>query len=118
MSSTITASGVSITPALIDGYKSSRESRNVVHDILGSNVPAITLRSAGTRTGTLTALFETLAEAKSLEDVLSSADVLQFADTDNDELLMDFVVDGDITVELEDGTRALWLVEFDFQEVA
>jgi hypothetical protein len=31
---------------------------------------------------------------------------------------MYFIVDGGITVELDDDTRRLWLVEFDFHEVA
>ncbi|CAO1650539.1 hypothetical protein NYA9BBAC_00907 [Salinibacterium sp. NYA9b] len=118
MASTISAFGYSITPELVDGYKSSRESRNVIHTILGTNTPAVTLRTAGLRTGTLTALFKTLAEAQVLENALLAGAVLTFADTDNDGLLMDFVVDGEISVELEDDGRALWLVEFDYQEVS
>jgi hypothetical protein len=118
MASTISTSEETFTPVLIDGYKSSRASRNVIHNVLGANAPAVTLRAAGIRTGTLTALFVTLGEAQALEAALAANDVLQFADTDNESLLMDFIVDGGITVELDDDTRRLWLVEFDFHEVA
>ncbi|MGV8851711.1 MAG: hypothetical protein ACOH1M_03975 [Rhodoglobus sp.] len=117
MASTFSAFGYVINPELIDGYKSSRENRNVIHAVLGANAPAVTLREAGLRTGSLTALFKTLAEAQLLESALTAGIVLQFADTDNEALLMSFVVGGDISVELDDETRELWLVEFDFQEV-
>ncbi|MBH0054486.1 hypothetical protein I6E74_09945 [Salinibacterium sp. SWN139] len=118
MASTFSTAEATVTPVVVDGFKSSRESRNVIHNVLGANAPAVTLRDAGVRTGTLTALFRTLAEAQSFEAVLATGQVIQFEDSDNATLTMDFILDGELTVELEDDSRSLWLVEFDFQEVA
>lgn len=115
--STISDGVDTVTPILIDGYEATRESRNVVHVIIGTPEPAVTLRPAGPRRGTLTALFATRADALAAEAILAADDVLTFADPDVPSLSMTFVVDGDVTVGLDDETRALWTVAFSFLEV-
>lgn len=115
---TISDGTTTITPILIDGYESNRASRNVVHPILGTNVPAVSLRPAALRTGHLTALVENRAAAVALESVLAGANLLTFTDTDTT-LSMTFVLGGDgrIDVTLDRNTRRRWTVEFDYVEV-
>lgn len=118
MSTTITNSLNSITPSVVDGYSSARPTRNVVHAILGSNAPAITLREAGLRQGQLTAVFSRASEnlAHQLEVMLSDDLTLALADTDTSGTGMTFVATGDVEVK-QDDTRAVWLVTFGYQEV-
>lgn len=115
---TISDGTTTITPILIDGYESTREAGNVVHKILGTPVPAISLRAAGLRTGRLTALLESRAAALALENVLAGANLLTFTDTDTT-LSMTFGLDGDggIVTRLDPATRRRWTVAWDFQEV-
>lgn len=116
--STLTNGTITVDPQLIDGYESTRPSRNVVHAILGTNVPAFTLREAGLRTGKLRALVLTRAVAVSLETMLSGDDLCTLTDADDSTLNMTFVCVGDIAVSLDDDTRSLWWVEFEYQEVS
>ncbi len=107
-----------VTPLLIDGYESTRNSRNVTHEILGSNVPAFSLRPARLRSGRLTALLEDRAAAVALESLLAGAHLFTFTDTDTT-LSMTFGLDGDgdITTALDRTTRLRWTVAWDFVEV-
>ncbi|MEX1079803.1 MAG: hypothetical protein WED09_11920 [Homoserinimonas sp.] len=118
MADTITSGATTITPELIDGYRSERTAGNVIHP--AADNPAnvdVTFRVAGLRTGTLRLLFLTLTDALAAETLHAAADVLELASTDHPGLDMAYVANGAITVELDDETRALWLVEVDFQEV-
>lgn len=113
---TISDGTTTVTPMLINGYESTRESRNVTHSILGTNVPAVSLRDAALRTGRLTAVLESRAAALTLEDVLAGASLLTFTDTDTT-LSMTFVLDesGQINTRLVPGTLR-WTVEWDYRE--
>jgi len=115
---TISDGTTTITPILIDGYESTRASRNVVHAILGTPNPSVSLRPAGLRTGRLSALFENRAAAVALENVLAGAHVFTFTDTDTT-LSMLFVLDGDgqIITRLDPDTRRRWTVEWAYAEV-
>lgn len=115
--STISNGTSTVTPVTVTGYAATRASRNVLHAIIGTPDPAVTLRPAGLRTGTLEALFDTRADAQSAVTILASDAALTFVDTDHPSISMTFVLDGDVTMALDDDTRALWLVSFDYQEV-
>jgi hypothetical protein len=54
---------VTLTPLLIDGYTAKRAANHAVHQILGTNELAVTLREAGLRAGDLRLLVETYADA-------------------------------------------------------
>lgn len=119
MSSTISDGTTTITPAEVDGYDSARPSRNLVHDIIGTTEPAVTLRGAGLRTGTLSCVMGTdRALATQLEAMLSAPGVFTFATSDVADLGMSFIVAGDLHVQLDDDTRSVWIVAVPFQEVA
>lgn len=118
MTSTISTTEDTFTPILVNGYEASRASGNVIHNVLSSNTPAVTLRESRLRTGTLTALFGTLDLAQALETALTSGAVLYFYDTDHPTLALPFVCTGEVTVALDEDTRNAWTVEWEFQEVA
>lgn len=115
---TISDGTTTITPILIDGYETERSSNNVKHDILGTPVPAFSLRVAGLRTGRFTALLENRAAAVALENMLTGATLFTFTDTETT-LSMTFGLDGGgaIATRLDRATRRRWTVEWDFAEV-
>jgi hypothetical protein len=118
MASTITQRGTTITPLLVTGYDTSRDSANIVHWIIGREDPDVTLRRAKLRRGTLNMLFATEAQAASCENVHTDPEVFVFADTDLPSIGMRYVVNGPITRGLDPETRELWLVTVAYQEIA
>ncbi len=117
MSTTISNGDDTLTPALVNGWEATREARTIVHDILGTNEPAVTLRPHKLRSGTLEIVVGTDAVlAAALDGMLSAGDVLTLASTEQP-VGMAFVASGDVKLSLDD-TRMVWLIEVDFQEVA
>lgn len=117
MSTVITHSSGVITPTAVDGYESARTPRTIVHTILGRSDPDITLRPAGLRSGTLTLVFATGAEASGAEAVLRTPEVFALTNPDVPEMAMSFVVaEGDLRTVLGD-TRQSWNVDVPFREV-
>jgi hypothetical protein len=114
---TISNGTTTITPRLVLGYAARQQSRNVVHEVIGRRDPDVTLRPAGTRTGTLRLLFLTEAAAASAFDDLGSADVWTLLDADVSTIGMAFVVDGQMEVSLDDRTITRWTVSVEYREV-
>ena len=116
---TISHSSGVITPDQVDGYEPSIEVRSIVHTILGRPDPDITFRPAGMRTGTLPLVFGSRADAWAAVAVLRVPQVLTLADVDVPEVGMSFVVaPGELRPVLDSETRAVWIVEVPYQEVA
>lgn len=110
MSTTILHAGGVITPRLVDGWTGTRDAGSIVHDILGRAVPDVTLRPAGTRSGTLRLIFIDETAAADAEAVLSSAAVFTLASDERATIGGDFVVQDRVERELDDGTRNVWIV--------
>lgn len=130
-----------IVPTLIDGYQVSRESRNVVHSIVGRAQPDVTLRPASLRKGTLRLVFGgtsssseyvffdgyiTLLDldatdpeqaSKDAFDAHSEPNVFVLRDSTRPTVEMTYVVDGQIGRELDPVTRRVWIVTVDYQEI-
>ena len=117
MTTTVTSGTTTLTPILVDGYRSIREAGNVLHSIIGTEWHAVTLRPARPRAGTLGLLCASLADALAMESLHAAAATLSLADTDHSGLAMAYVASGKIEVELADETRAHWWVRVDFQEI-
>lgn len=118
MATTISNGTDTLTPALVDGWDAERSARTIVHEILGTNEPAVTLRPHGLRTGTLTVVVGTSATlAGQLDDMLRAGDVLTLASTEQPSVGMTFVANGRIRTSL-DATRKVWVIEAEFHEVA
>lgn len=131
-----------IIPTLINGYQTARESRNVIHNVVGRSAPDVTLRPAALRKGTLTMVFGgtaggegyifldgyiTLLETAAADAELSSKDafdahsepnVFVLRDGNRSTIEMTYVVDGQVTRELDPSTRRVWIVSVDYQEIS
>lgn len=112
---TITGTGGTHTPTLFLAYSTTRQSGNVVDDLLDSGL-SLQLRPAGSRTGRFEALFTSLSNAVSLEADLALAQVLTLVEPDATALNMDFVCSGRINVDVQQ-SRKTWVVSWDFREV-
>lgn len=118
MSTTITTGLDVMTPTVIDGYESTRRSSNIMHPILGSENVDVTYRPAKLRSGTLRMVFSSEADALEAEFLHANGTVFTIASTDRTAIVMSYAVDGDITLRLDDETRAVWLLDVGYQEVS
>lgn len=112
--STITAGTTVHTPSVIEGAESTSPMRTIVHDTLGG-VPVVTLRAAGPRQGSVTAVFATEAKARALEtDLRLPLTFTMF----RDDLAPDsfqFVPQGEARVTLDTG---VWVATFSYVRVS
>lgn len=119
---TITQGTIVMVPTQVLGYSATQPSGNKVHPIPGRAVPDVTLRPAGTRTGTLELGWYGLtseADSKTAANAFAAGGVFTLTTDDRATLTMFFVVSegGQITRTLEPESRDAWLVNVDFQEV-
>lgn len=119
MTTTITIAGTTYTPTLVDGYESHRRAQSIVHVVIGSATPDVTLRPALMRTGVLRLVFASEAESKACETAHAGAVTCQLASTDRASIPMTYVVaDGDVVRTLDDQTRNVWILQIPFQEIS
>jgi hypothetical protein len=104
-----------VTPLLVSGWNTTRAARAVVHDVLGRPDPEVTYRPAATRSGTLTFMFESLADAQRCESMHASGVVLTIADALTG--TMRYVVSGDVILNAENDRGSAWSVTVSFREV-
>lgn len=104
-------------PLQVLGYESQRASANVFHDVIGRSNPDVTLRPAGLRTGVLSYLFDSEAAAAECERMHTGTVVLTLDDPELPTIAMPYVADGAISRQLDDRTRAVWMVGVAFREV-
>lgn len=114
--STVTVPRTS-SPALVVGYDSARAGRNVFNPVLGRGYPDVTLQPATPRTGTLTFLFTSEADAAECERMHRGIDLLTLTDSDLSTIGMTYVLDGNLRRQLDPETLSVWTVAVDYQEV-
>ncbi len=117
MAITITSGVQTVAVEQILGWDSSRPSATQVHTIIGRPDPDVSLGALGTRTGTLSVLCSTLAEAAKLESYLGTQGVHTLTDTEVPEVGMIFVVVDRVDVSLDIESAVFATVAFGFQEV-
>ncbi len=117
MSTYILHSNGAVAPLLVDGWATSQESRNNVHQVLGSSLPLVSLKPATLRTGTLSMFFLDAAEAEGARQVFCKDEAFQLYIEELPGQTMHFVANGAVNVRLEDELRRHWFVEVDFQEI-
>lgn len=112
MSVTITSTAGTLHPLLVvDGYEWESEPRNIVHELLANEAPAVTLRKAGPRTGTYELLFADRAAALEAERVHKLAGVLTLVDTDQPGVGGRYIVHGGgLGVVQDEDAPARWLL--------
>lgn len=118
MTALITQGTATIVPQLVLNYRASRSSRNVLHELVESQDPAVTLRSTGLRRGTLQLLFAGPVSAGTAATVLARTGLFAYSDSGNSSNNMSFYVDGDITKSQAEAGSAAWIVTVDFQETS
>jgi hypothetical protein len=118
MATTITNGVDTITPTLVNGYRSGRPSRNVEHDILDRPDPDVSLQEAGTRKGTLELVFDTEADAAEAEELHAGISTWSLVNTDHSGVAMTYVLAAGSDLERElDDTRKAWIVRVPYREV-
>ncbi|HWU29340.1 MAG TPA: hypothetical protein VN041_09655 [Microbacterium sp.] len=119
MVTTITHSSGIIVPDIMDGFDAARDAGTLIHPVLGSPDPDVSLRPAGRRSGELRLVFSSAAGAVTAETVLAVPQVLALSDPDVGAVAMSFVVaGGQLRVEIDDETRSAWVLSVPFQEVS
>lgn len=113
---TITISGETITPQLLEDATTQATSNTRVHELIGGN-RRYTLRPATPRAGTLTLFFLDRAEAWNCYTLHTQPAVASLVDDENPERSMSYVTAGAIEPALDDASREHWHVMIDYAEV-
>jgi hypothetical protein len=117
MTVTLTAGTTTVTPHLLLGWETTRQSRNVIHEIIGAPEPYVTLVAAATESGTLQFLFDNVTDADAAMDLFASGQVITMAVDDLDTLTMDIVLSDRVSRTLDDQTLTRWIVAADIRQV-
>lgn len=117
MATTITYGATTLTPTLVVGYESTQETANVIHEILGSLTPSVTVRGMKARTGTLITLWTTPEDAEACRLLHENLGVFALASTELPQANMDYIVAGAVTIVLDEETQRVWTVSIDYQDV-
>ena len=117
MTTTILGAAATIVPDLIMEYNTERESRNVLHNIIGKAEPDVSLELDGLRFGTLHLFFESKTDAWIAYDALGTVETWELTDTYHPEIDMNFVRTASMKMGLDPVSRKRWLIEMDYQEV-
>lgn len=104
-----------IHPLLVLNYGYARGSQNVVHEVLAGNYPAVSLRPAQSKSGTLSLLFGDRASARGAEDTLTDVNRFHFTEPTVGEDFH-FIASGPVNVRNEPGTT-VWIVDVVYREV-
>lgn len=106
----------SVSPALILGYETTRESQNIVHQIIGGGI-AVALIRPNPRAGTLELFFLDEATANEALELHAREATFTLTDTDRPSVGMTYVCDGSVVLSLDDATRKRWVLSVGYQEV-
>lgn len=118
MATTITATGSAATtePLLVLGYQTSRTSRNEIHDLISGGI-AVSLVAPRPRSGILELFYADEAEAFASLNLHAEETTFQLSDDSRPSVNMAYVIDGILSVALDDETREHWVVSVGYQEV-
>lgn len=117
MTSYVTDGTTTVTPEVVDGYTSGRESGIRVHPILGRAYPDITYQVAKLRTGTFRLVFADETDALDAETLHTTGSILTIVSDERASANFSYVATDTVIRELDDETRDVWVVEVTYQEV-
>ena len=112
---TISNGTTALTPVLVLDYATARSGRSVVHDVLGSGSPDVTLRPMASRSGVLNLFVLTAADAQAMEALHLTGAPMTYTDPDGFGS-MRYVVDGSVSVTYLAETNR-WTVAVGYREV-
>ena len=119
MTALITAtdgSGTSSPLTVLSPWSTTRRSRNRVHELSGGDI-AVSLVGPNPRTGTMDLLYEDEASAFAALELHARPTSFTLTESDRPHVSMTYVIDGEVSVRLDEGTLELFLVSVDYQEV-
>lgn len=107
--------GTTVSPTLVLGYATARESQNIVHDIVGGGI-AVTIIRPRPRSGTLELFFTEETPAFAALEVFARESTFTLSDTDRPSVNMTYVINGTADLAL-DSSRKRWTLSAGYQEV-
>lgn len=120
MTTTITADDASgtTTPLLVLGYDTARQSRNIVHDLIGGGI-AVALIAPRPRSGVLELLYSVEADAWAALALHARETTFTLVDTDVPDVNMSYLLNGtaDLGLSLDQDTRKVWVLAVPYQEI-
>jgi hypothetical protein len=119
MTATIVANngaGNTIPITVLVPHAVDRESRNVIHDLIGGGV-AVSLVAPRPRAGELGLLYADEMLANACAQLHTAETTFTLTETDRPTVSMTYVVDGTITIALDEDTQDDWIVTIGYQEV-
>lgn len=106
----------SVVAQAVTEYSAARESRSIFHKVIGRAAPLVAEGELEPRTGNLTCLFDTYAEAKDLEDLLERGQTVMYRQQEHPGLDMYFHASrASVSPDMESQT---WTLTVDYTEVA
>lgn len=118
MTTTITDGITSVIPDLYLGYSHRRRSGNILHGVIGAPEGSPSLEPAGLRSGSVTFLFSSQADAFDADELHTAGVILTLTDTDVPAVNMTYMLAEGGACDLEqDPERVVWLLTIEYQEV-
>jgi hypothetical protein len=119
MSATISATngaGTTSPLTILSPWETARRSRNIVHDLVGGGI-VVSLVAPRPRSGEMQLLYDT--ESAAFAAVALHAIETSFTLTESDpaSVSMTYVVDGQVSIALDEASLLVWIVTVGYQEI-
>lgn len=111
-----TSDATTSTPTLVLGYEASKTANNIFTTLIDGSV-VVTAVAPGLRQGTLKLYYPSEATAWAAFAYLSVATKYRIVETAVTAVSMYFYTDGEMSIELDDATRAQWVLSVGYREV-
>ena len=119
MSATISATngaGSSVATTTLSPYEFAYTGRNVILDLLDGGI-AVALVTPRPSSGTLEFLYPDEDSARAAAVLHREESTFVLADDDRPAVGLEYVVDGDVRLRLDEDTLTQWVLSVDYQEV-
>jgi hypothetical protein len=119
MTATISATngaGTSTPELVLSPYETAWQSRNVVHDLIGGGI-AVSIVPPRPRAGVFDALYLTESDAFGCAELHQQPTTFTLTESDRPQVGMTYVIEGAVTVRLDEETQNVWIVTIGYQEV-
>jgi hypothetical protein len=113
--SAVSGAGTTQPITVLSPYEVAYRSRNVIHDLIGGGI-AVSIVAPNPRAGNLALLYGSEEEAQAAALLHLQETGFTLTDTETPSVGMTYVVDGEVTVALDQDTLTQWVVTVGFQE--
>jgi len=112
---TATDGSGSTEPLFVDGYRPSRESRNIIHDLLDGSI-GVSYVAPRPRSGELRLGYDNEADAFAAYNLHANETSFIYVSSDFENFAMTYALDGSLDMELD--PTGVWIVTVGFQELS